>query len=223
MDKVLMLIGPDEFKEEEYYYPKKAFEEHGAEVTTASLRAGRCFGHLKGEYRSDVAIASVDPEEYDAIVYVGGPGADVFFENADAHRVAQKAVELGKVVAASGIAPAILARAGLLEGRRVTSWPTVKDELREFGAQYTGQWVTTDEQFVTATGPVAVYEWAAAIEKAHEVLVERAERAAAEAAAAEAKAAAAAEAAEGAESDEAPADETAADTEAAAGEPETDA
>ena len=96
------------------------FEEAGYRVLVASDAEGvvtPC-GRAYHDIEVDLALADVDVEDYDAIVYIGGYGCQDQWEDEGAHRIARDAVEREVVLAAIGCAPTILAHAGVLEGRQ---------------------------------------------------------------------------------------------------------
>lgn len=159
MHEVLMVIAPSEFRDEEYEHPKEVLESRGALVTTASTQAGPAIGRYGARAIADVSLCCTDLTRYAATIFVGGSGAEVFFDDPDAHAAARKAVDLGQTVGAICIAPTILGRAGLLDGRRVTSFPTQQTDLEAHGAIWTGHTVEVDGPFVTANGPDAAREF----------------------------------------------------------------
>ena len=163
MSSVLMVIAPHEFRDEEYTEPKTVFESRGARVTTASLDPGQCRGRFGTVAHADIALADADPGDYDFVVFVGGGGSKVYFDDPDAHRLAVGARDLSRFVGAICIAPSILAHAGLLSGRRATAFESQEDDLVERGAIWTGQAVTVDPPFVTANGPEAARAFGEAI------------------------------------------------------------
>jgi len=158
-----MVVAPTMFRDEEYAHPKEVFESRGAVVHTASVSPGTAVGRFGLTTTAEVSVADADPAGYDAVVFVGGAGAEVFFDDPDAHDLAKRAYDLGKVVAAICVAPSILAHAGLLNGRRATSFPDREADLTAYGAAWTGQRVTIDAPFVTANGPDAAYEFGEAV------------------------------------------------------------
>jgi protease I len=93
--------------------------------------------------------------DYDCIVFIGGVGATVYFDDPLAHSIASEAAAAGKVVAAICVSPVTLARAGVLQGRRATVFPDYAAELENAGAMYTGEDVTVDGRIITANGPGA--------------------------------------------------------------------
>ena len=98
MPRALMIIAQEVFRDEEYAEPKAVLERAGVNVTTASRAAGPAHGKLGMEAIADVGIVDVDPEEYDAIIFVGGTGAATYFDDPVAHRIARSADERGIVV-----------------------------------------------------------------------------------------------------------------------------
>jgi len=161
--QVLMVIAPDQFRDEEYAHPREILEGRGATITTASVAPGPCRGKLGMMARAQVALAEADPARYDAVVFVGGGGAQIYFDDADAHRIARTMHENGKIVAAICIAPSILARAGLLKDVHATAFSSQENDLREHGALWTGAPVQVDGAIVTGNGPAAARDFGMAI------------------------------------------------------------
>lgn len=158
-----MVIAPDKFRDEEYAEPRAVLEERGAEVVTASVAPGPCRGRFGMLARADAALADTRGDDLDAVVFVGGAGASVFFDDADAHRLARAMSDEGKLLAAICIAPSTLARAGLLRGVEATCFPSQEEDLLAHGAVYTGEPVTVSGRIVTANGPEAAREFGGAL------------------------------------------------------------
>ncbi|MDO8880650.1 MAG: DJ-1/PfpI family protein [Coriobacteriia bacterium] len=163
MPRVLMVIAPEMFRDEEYAHPKAVLEGLGATVVTASTRPGECHGKLGMIAEATSAVADAEAGDYAAVVFVGGGGAEVFFDDPASHALARTAHDLGRVVAAICIAPSILARAGLLEEIRVTAFPSQHDDLVAHGALWTGAPVEVSGPFITANGPDAARDFGLAI------------------------------------------------------------
>lgn len=159
MQTVVMVIAPAMFRDEEYADPRSVLKGRGAEVVTASVDVGTCTGKLGMRVDADVALRDVDPSALDGLVFVGGAGAEVFFDDEVAHVLVQAMIDEAKVVGAICIAPSILARAGVLEGRRATSFPDSRGDLESHGATYTGAKVEVDGDIVTANGPEAARDF----------------------------------------------------------------
>ncbi len=150
-----MVIAPAVFRDEEYECPKTVLEGRGAGVITASRGVGPCMGKLGMVAEATVALADAHAEDYDAIVFVGGGGAETYFDDPVAHALARDAHDAGRVLGAICIGPSILARAGLLRGVRATAFPSQKGNLIAHGAQWSDSPVEVDGPIITANGPEA--------------------------------------------------------------------
>ncbi len=153
--KVLMVIASSNFRDEEYAEPRKALEASGAKVIVACSSLGTSKGKLGMEIKPDILLGDVNESDYDGIVFVGGGGSKEYFDSPVAHRLAQSFHGHGKLTSAICIAPAILANAGLLSGKKATSFPSSADILKTKGAVFTGGGVESDGTIVTGVGPEA--------------------------------------------------------------------
>lgn len=163
---ILMVIAPENFRDEELLEPKDVFENAGALVTIASKGTDSAKGSYGALVTVDLDIKEVNAEDYDAVVFIGGSGSSVYFEDETAQNLAKEAYEMGKVVGAICIAPSILANAGLLEGKRATSFPSEEKNLAGHGAVYTGSSVEQDGRIITGNGPNAATEFGQKIAEA---------------------------------------------------------
>ncbi len=161
--KILMIIASKLFRDEEYSVPRETFEKEGARVTVASDSSEMAEGKLGLKVEPDILIEDVSSDEYDAAVFVGGPGSKNFWNNKTAHRIAKSFSEQNKLVCAICSAPIILSNAGLLRGKRATCFKDDRSELEKGGAIYTGKSVEVDANFVTGSGPSAAAEFAKTI------------------------------------------------------------
>lgn len=163
MARVLLVIAPSMFRDEEYAQPKRVLESFGHEVITASTVSGRCTGKLGMSAVAEVALSDALGDVWDGVAFIGGAGSSVFFDDPKAHRLARESLERGAVVAAICIAPSTLARAGLLDGVHSTAFDTQRADLVAHGAVWTGEDVTVDGRIVTANGPAAAVAFGDAI------------------------------------------------------------
>lgn len=168
MAEILMVIAPDRFRDEELFETRRVLEEKGHRVTVAGHPTGLSRGTRGGEFLLEEDLYRQNPDLSDAIIFVGGGGAEAYFDNPVAHQIAGTMLESGKVTAAICIAPVILARAGLLSGRRATVFPDGKEELIRAGALYQEEPVVTDGLLITADGPGSAVEFALAVSAALE-------------------------------------------------------
>jgi protease I len=118
---------------------------------------------LGGKATPDKTLALVKAQDFDAVVFVGGAGAQAYFNDPAAHKLAKDAAAQGKVLGAICLGPAILARAGVLSGKKATVWSGARGDLEKGGADYTGNPVETSGKTVTANGPDAAAVFARAI------------------------------------------------------------
>ncbi len=160
-----MIIAPVNFRDEELLEPKDVLENNNIEVTVASKDADSATGMLGAMVTVDMDYKDIKVEDYDGIVFVGGSGASIYFDDEIAQGLAKSFFEQGKVVSAICIAPSTLAHAGLLKDKKATCFGSQEEDLVEHGAEYTGEPVTTDGKIVTANGPQAATEFGQAITK----------------------------------------------------------
>jgi protease I len=148
--------------------PKEILEEAGAEVIAVSTKKGLAIGADGGEVRIDVSISEIKPENFDAIVFIGGPGAIDYLDNQTSYNLAKGTIEKDKILAAICISPVILANAGVLRGKKATVWSSPLDKnpiriLKNGGAIYKDASVVVDGKIVTANGPEAAKEFGEAL------------------------------------------------------------
>jgi len=158
--KTAMIIAFEDFKDEEYFVPKEVLEKAGVEVTTVSNQSGIAKGAGGGQTQVDVLVSQLKVDDYQAIIFIGGPGCLKSLDNQASYQVTQEAVKQNKILAAICISPVILAKAGTLSGKKVTVWSSPLDKgpvktLQENGAIYQNEKVVVDGKIITANGPVA--------------------------------------------------------------------
>ncbi len=163
MKKVLILIAPQDFKDEEYFVPKQILEKKGFFVKTVSTKKGTAHGIDGGEVKIDLLIEEVN--DFDSLIIVGGPGCLKFLDNKQVQTLVKESFEKEKLIAAICIAPVILAKAGILKEREATVWSSSLDKsginaLKENGAIYEKEFaVVQDDNIITASGPFAAKEF----------------------------------------------------------------
>lgn len=150
---ILMVVAPENFQEKELSETKKVLKAANMGVEIASLKKGDLKGTSESTEKSDKEIFEVNVSDYDAVVFIGGEGAKVFFDDPIALAIAEEAARQDKIVAAICVAPSILANAGVLQGKKATAFPTEESNLNEKGAIYTPNPLVVDGKIVTASGP----------------------------------------------------------------------
>lgn len=170
--KILMIVAQEKFRDEEYAVPHAHFTGRGAMVTVASIKKGMATGMFGTKAEATMALAEVKTAAYDAVVFVGGAGVPTVRAEARAVEIAKEA-KGHPVLAAICWAPTILAKAGVLAGKKATVWKgddaeygtTTDKVLEKGGAEFTGAEVTVDGNIVTGNGPAAAQKFAEAVEK----------------------------------------------------------
>lgn len=151
--KKIIFVAVPNFRDPELIIPKNILISEGAEISIASLKKGNFVGNEGTTVEADYELSEVNPNDFDAMVFVGGPGMSHELENKDLQDLAKKFYQSGKLTAAICVAPAVLANAGILKDKKATVFPTAKGYLIEAGADYTAQAVTIDGSIITADGP----------------------------------------------------------------------
>jgi protease I len=161
--KVLIIIAPEKFRDEEFTAPAAALQEAGIGYDVASTRRGTCRGMLGATVNATLSLKEVDPKTYDGILIVGGGGAQSYLWDDDILcRMVKNFHQSARVVAAICLAPVVLARAGILKGKKATFFnsPISLGEMKAGGAMLVDKAVVNDSRIVTANGPAAAAEFA---------------------------------------------------------------
>jgi len=163
--KIAIIIAFNNFRDEEYFIPKQVLEMGGHEIITVSSELGKAIGTYGGEVRIDMILEDVDVKKFDAIIFVGGSGALTCLENEKCLKIARDTVSENKILAAICIAPSILAKAGVLSGKKATVWSSPLDKsavkiLEENKAIYNEGPVVQDGKIITGNGPEAARKFA---------------------------------------------------------------
>ncbi|MEJ2701513.1 MAG: DJ-1/PfpI family protein [Sedimentisphaerales bacterium] len=161
--KAVLIIPGQNFQDEELFGTKRVLDAALVQTFIASTRRGMIPGSLGNIAEANILLDRLKVAEYDAVIFIGGVGAAEYVRSPTALNIAREAVRNGKVLGAIGVAPTILANAGVLTGIRVTSFLSERNALVQAGAIYTGAPVERDRLIVTATGPAAVVPFGRAI------------------------------------------------------------
>ncbi len=161
--RAVLIAASQEFHVDELFQTIRILEETGVRTMIASTRTGIISsGASTAEAR--VSLNQLRVDDYDAVIFIGGPGAIVeFFSNPTAINIAREAAAKRKVLAAIGNAPTVLANAGVLNGVRATSFLSERAQLIQAGAVYTGTPVERSGFIITASSPLAVIPFGQAI------------------------------------------------------------
>lgn len=160
--KILMIVAPERFRDEEFFEPRAVFEQKGYQITVGSVRLGKATGVLGGEVDVDILIENASADDYDAVAISGGGGSKAFlWDNPKLHALLNEAFEKGKVVSAICISPVVLAKAGLLTGKTASVFPAddAIAEMKKAGADLKDKAVVKDGKIVTGNGPECAAEF----------------------------------------------------------------
>jgi protease I len=160
---VLMIIAPKDFRDEEFKEPYDLFTKSGIKVTIASTDTSPAKGMLGMVVKPEIKLQRVNPDNFDAVVIVGGSGCQDLWNNTKLHEIVNAFNNSKKTIAAICIAPVVLARAGILEEKEATVYPSVKDELTKYGANYSENDVEICDNIITGSGPKVAADFAQAI------------------------------------------------------------
>jgi protease I len=155
--EVAVLIA-DGFEVSEFSVPVSALRLEGARITVVSLRHGRIRGVNLHEpahrVRADLTVDEADPADFDALLIPGGLiNPDLLRQSAGARAFVADFDHANKPIASLCHGPWVLASAGLVEDRTMTSWPGIRDDLVHAGATWLDEDVVRDGNWVTSRGP----------------------------------------------------------------------
>ena len=164
----VLIVATDGFEDWELFGPKQILEQRGAEVVLASPKRDPIQGYLHDDpsktIRPDLTLDEANAEDFDALILPGGlRNPDLLRTNAKAVALIKDFAGQGKPVAAICHGPWLLVEADLLRGRRATSWPSIRTDLRNAGADVVDEAAVTDGNIVTSRKPDDVEEFTAAV------------------------------------------------------------
>src|SRR5437588_1406965 len=154
----VLIVATDGFEEWELFGPREILQKRGAEVVLASLKLDPIQATVHDDpgktIRPDIIIANANVDDFDALILPGG------VRNPDHLRVNSNVIALirsfndeGKPIGAICHAPWLLVEADLLRGRKATSWPSIRTDLRNAGANLVDEPAVTDGNIVTSRKP----------------------------------------------------------------------
>lgn len=156
--KKVAILVTDGFEQVELLEPRKALDDAGAKTEVVSPKDGKVKGWNMKDWGNDVPVdiplKSANPDEFDALLLPGG------VMNPDRLRMAPQAVafvkhfvDQGKPIAAICHGPWALVEADAVRGKTITSWPSLKSDLKNAGAHWVDREVVSDGAFVTSRKP----------------------------------------------------------------------
>jgi protease I len=155
--KVAILVA-NFFEQVEMTKPRAALEEAGADVKIVSPDSGQIQGmnheKLGDKFEVDIELSAARPEEFDALMIPGGTmNPDMLRSTPEALEFTKHFFREGKPVAAICHAPWVLVDAGLVRGRKLTSWPAIQTDIKNAGGNWVNEEVVVDNGLVTSRKP----------------------------------------------------------------------
>jgi len=165
---VLIIIAEKNFRDEELTNTKEVLEKAGLKVAIASKTVGEKVGRIGTKAHAEIALKDVQTGRYKAIAFIGGQGAENYFNDPEALKIAKEAFKKGKIIAAICIAPVILANSKVLECKPATVWKCAYtlENFKKNNVDYQDEEVVNYRNIITANGPSASKAFAEAIIKA---------------------------------------------------------
>ncbi|MGA9668146.1 MAG: type 1 glutamine amidotransferase domain-containing protein [Terracidiphilus sp.] len=156
--KRIAILATDGFEQAELLEPRKALDEAGAKTEVIAPKSGKIKGwDIKDwgeEVNVDTTLENANPHDYDGLILPGGViNPDHLRMDASAVNFVHQFVSTGKTVGAICHGPWTLVETGALRGKTVTSWPSLKTDLKNAGANWVDDEVVVDGQFVTSRKP----------------------------------------------------------------------
>jgi protease I len=154
MARIAFILG-DDFEDIEFRKPYDALRNAGHEVEVLGRKAGQTVRGKRGSeaVAIEAAASERDPASYDAILIPGGYSPDHLRMDPGVVRFVQGAVRNGRLIAAVCHGPQLLIEADAVEGKRLTSWPSVRTDLINAGARWLDQPVVVDGHLITSRKP----------------------------------------------------------------------
>ena len=156
--KKVAILAADFFEQVELDRPREALEEAGAEVKIVSPKPGKIQGMNHAEkgdqIEVDLTLEEADASDFDALMIPGGTmNPDTLRSTETALNFVRHFFQTGKPAAAICHAPWVLADAGVVRGRTLTSWPAIQRDLKNAGANWVDKEVVVDNGLVTSRKP----------------------------------------------------------------------
>ncbi len=156
--KKVAILAADMFERVELEEPRKALEDAGAEVEIVSIHDGEIkgFDHFDpaSTVEVDRTVEEASPDDYDALVIPGGVGnPDQLRADENAVAFTQGFFDAGKPMAIICHGPWMLVETGIVDGRRVTSWPSLRTDIRNAGGEWVDEEVVVTDGIVTSRKP----------------------------------------------------------------------
>jgi protease I len=162
-ETVLIVVPPIDFQDEEFKIPHDLFKRSGLKVVVASTDTTPAKGRLGMVVKPDMMLEQVNTDDFDGLVVVGGAGCVQLWDDETLHAIVQRFNADSKPIAASCLAPVVLARAEILKDKMVTAHPSVRDDIGKSCAGCTDSHVEVSGNVITCSRTEATSDFAEAI------------------------------------------------------------
>jgi protease I len=157
-DSRVLIVATDGFEEWELFGPRQMLQQRGAEVVLASLKRDPIQGTIHDDpgktIRPDMTVDDANPDDFDALILPGGVrNPDQLRIHGNVIALIRRFAEQDKPIAAICHGPWLLVEADLVRGRTVTSWPSIRTDLRNAGGNVVDEAAVTDGKIVTSRKP----------------------------------------------------------------------
>ncbi len=148
-----LILAADGVEDLEFYYPYFRLKEESIEIDIAGLKLGKVEGKHGYTIEIEKKVEKTNPANYDLLILPGGKAPESLRLNDNVLSLAEKMFSDKKPVAAICHGTQILISAKLLNGKKATCWPGVKDDIIAAGAQYSDEEVVVDDNLITSRNP----------------------------------------------------------------------
>jgi len=163
---VLVIVPPRDYAETTMRYTRsKLFNVDVGSRVVSTQEEELIHGHLQDEFQPEAVIADQEMRDYGGLILCAGPGVVELFDDEATLRLIREAAQQAKPIGAWGDSTALLAKAGIVEKRRVTGDSAQRETLAQAGAIFTGAQVEVDGLLVTADGESSGLRFAIALQK----------------------------------------------------------
>jgi len=148
---VLVVVPPTNFDEQTLRQARSSlYNVHVGTYSVSSETEDMVTGRLQDEFLADGALKDAKLEDYAGVVFVGGEGATALADDPDAIRLAREAAAADKLIGAWGHSVAVLAKAGVIKGKKITGDPEIADLVKQAGGKFTGRQIEQAGKIATS-------------------------------------------------------------------------
>ncbi|MBN1500841.1 MAG: discoidin domain-containing protein [Spirochaetes bacterium] len=151
-EKILLVVPDTGFDEMQYVVARAKLEDAGFIAESVNLNGGFSVGNKELKIMPDLKLSEAVPEDYAAVLLTDCNNTDELQKNVYLNRICRSFAGSGKIIGAAGNAPLVLAGFSLLKNKKAACWPSVSEELKLSGADYTGSVICASGNIITGMG-----------------------------------------------------------------------